>query len=127
MNGVASDIENGTCKTLANVRANRVLPKGKVHKLIILYGTAFNTHILPEPVGPTSSTLLLSNVGASSTAAIDILLSAEVLSAPDAFCDGGLIHPLRCHEEFDIYCGTTETKKMLKPIVIKSLYHYYHY
>jgi hypothetical protein len=67
-------------------------------------------HYLPEPVGPTRSTLLLSKVGASSTEAADILFSAEGLSLLDAFCDGGLIQPLRCHVEFDIYCGTTETK-----------------
>lgn len=39
VNGVASDMENGTCNTWANVRANKVLP---------------------DPVGPINMTLLLS-------------------------------------------------------------------
>jgi hypothetical protein len=68
---------------------------------------------IPEPVGPTKRTLLLSIVGASSTGDDSVLASVELLSLVEAFSDGGLIHPRRCHVELAKYCGTTETRTPL--------------
>lgn len=51
VNDVASLTENGTSKTLARVRASRVLPR-EIHKP---FATPSEVIYAPEPVGPLNS------------------------------------------------------------------------